>query len=41
MAFEGEVMILPGPDETTLMKEAQQAAAQQVLHRAYNKGLAR
>uniref|UniRef100_A0A671VCF8 RRM domain-containing protein n=1 Tax=Sparus aurata TaxID=8175 RepID=A0A671VCF8_SPAAU len=39
MAFEGEVMILPGPDETTLMKEAQQAAAQQVLHKVYNKGL--
>ncbi|KAM8732895.1 dead end protein 1 isoform 2-T2 [Acanthopagrus schlegelii] len=41
MAFEGEVMILPGPDEPTSMKEAQQAAAQQVLHRLYNKGLIR
>ncbi|XP_073343114.1 dead end protein 1 [Pagrus major] len=36
MPFEGEVMILPGPSATTVVKEAQQAAANQVLHRVYS-----
>ncbi|KAM9356789.1 dead end protein 1 [Symphorus nematophorus] len=33
MAFEGVVMILPGPNSSTMQEEAQRAAAQQVLHR--------
>lgn len=39
MAFEGVVMILPGPTATTTLEEAQRAAAQQVLQRVYNNQL--
>ncbi|XP_044061734.1 dead end protein 1 [Siniperca chuatsi] len=39
-AFKGLVMILPGPTDTTMLEEAQRAAAQQVLQRVYNNQLA-
>ncbi|XP_051277217.1 dead end protein 1 isoform X1 [Dicentrarchus labrax] len=35
MAFKGLVMILPGPTATSMLEEAQRAAAQQVLQRLY------
>lgn len=37
VAFEGVVLILPGPTATTTLEEARRAAAQQVLHRVYLK----
>lgn len=39
-AFEGVVMILPGPTPSTTMEEAQRAAAQQILLRVYHNQLA-
>ncbi|KAM3613211.1 uncharacterized protein V6R79_022553 [Siganus canaliculatus] len=36
MAFEGVVMILPGPTATSTLEEAQQSAAYNVLQRIYN-----
>lgn len=39
MPFKGLVMILPGPTATTMLEEAWQAAAQQVLQRVYNNQL--
>ncbi|KAG7473066.1 dead end protein-like 1, partial [Solea senegalensis] len=36
LPFTGAVMILPGPSVGGLLEEAQQAAAQQVLHRIYS-----
>uniref|UniRef100_A0A7N8YE00 DND microRNA-mediated repression inhibitor 1 n=1 Tax=Mastacembelus armatus TaxID=205130 RepID=A0A7N8YE00_9TELE len=36
MPLKGLVTVLPGPSATTMMEEAQQATAQQVLQRLYN-----
>ncbi|CAI5682167.1 unnamed protein product [Oreochromis niloticus] len=38
-AFKGLVMILPGPNASTMLEEAQKAVAQQVLQKMYNTGL--
>ncbi|XP_004566657.3 dead end protein 1 [Maylandia zebra] len=37
--FKGLVMILPGPNASTMLEEAQKAVAQQVLQKMYNTGL--
>ena len=38
--FKGSVMILPGPNASTMLKEAERAAAQQVLQSVSTKQLA-
>lgn len=37
--FKGLVMILPGPNASTMLEAAQKAVAQQVLQKMYNTGL--